>query len=127
MLSALTYVNALYAKMTEMMQRQILLTSNKIMKSKKLNAWISNISQIPVTTTRFEGRTSGILSSNLTHNATRLRQVYGMQQVHSSNSIVVTGICDPSHLGPDTFVVMRKVFLFVLHICNRKYASKILC
>ena len=112
MLSATTYVNALYSRMTEMTQRKILLTSNKIMKSKKLNAWISNRSQIPVTTTRFEGRTSGIRSYYLTHYATRPRQLYGMQQVHSSNSLVVTGICDPSHLGPDTFVVMRKVFLF---------------
>ena len=73
MLSAPTYVNTLYAKMTEMMQRKILLTSNKIMKSKKLNAWISNRSQIPVTTTRFEGQTSGILSYYLTHYATRPR------------------------------------------------------
>ena len=46
-----------------MMQRKILLTSNKIIKSKKLNASISNRSQIPVTTARIERRTSGILSN----------------------------------------------------------------
>ena len=67
MLSAPTYVNALYARMTEMMQRKMSLTSNKIMKSKKLNASISNISQIPVTTARIERRTSGILSNYLAH------------------------------------------------------------
>ena len=34
-----------------------------------------------------------------------------MQQVPSSNPLVVTGICDPSPIDPETFVVMGKVFL----------------